>query len=160
MALTATLIAFASGIAAKVKTPPAWGPVTSPGDAMTLERLDRALAVQKNLTEHWQGEAKTFARRNVELELQLANARNERDALQAELHWATERQRGAQMAQQQALQAYQQQAYQQQAQGSQQLGLAQLGLAQNRLLGAQNLQLPAHWDCTCIPDRATALRQG
>jgi regulator of replication initiation timing len=164
MALTA-ILAFASGLAAKVKLPPSgWVPLANPASTALLklramqldnevERLDRDLAVQKSLVEHWKGEARATAERNVELRLEL-------DAMRAR-----ERQAYYDPAAQMAQMAHAQQMAmynQQQAQALGQLQAQQYGMAnqqQQGLLGAQNLQLPAGWDCTCIPDRASALRR-
>jgi chromosome segregation ATPase len=168
MSLTATLIAFAAGIAAKVKLPPSKKEgVTDPRWRNVVERLDRDLAVQKTLVEHWKGEARTFVRRIAELEAERDAARNQRDALDAELarqwhrndHQHAQQQHGAMLAQQANMQSmlaqYNAQA-QAQAQGFQQLGAQ--NLFGHGLLGAQNLEMPAGWTCTCIPDRASALR--
>jgi uncharacterized protein YigA (DUF484 family) len=130
MALTATLLAFASGLAAKVKTPPA----KKEGE---IERL--------------------FARIRS-LECQLTDTENERDLLQAVLdrRRATEAQdaRWAHATQYAALQNAQS------AQMAQMAMQSQHQLTQySGLLGAQNLQLPG-WACTCIPDRASVLRRG
>jgi hypothetical protein len=146
MSVAATLIAFASGLAAKVNL------------ASGLEKkaevrirqlenenatLDRQLAVERQLCAHWREEAMTLARGARERH----TAAYERNPAQAQAQHAN-----AQMAQQ--AQAYN---------GLQGLGMQdtfqQLGVAaQQSLLGAQCLQMPADWVCTCIPDRASALR--
>jgi hypothetical protein len=199
MALTATLIAFASGLAAKVELhdkkendlswlkpqPPAWVPRANPASAALrklrlmqldneIERLDRALAVQTSLVEHWKGEARELARSNINLRIDLDAAHRQRDAaLAANQMRAMARQQvmeNAQMAMQSQHQLTQynaqmaQQAFQegyQQEQARQALNVpspavpSPLGL----LSAAQNRQSP-WWECTCIPDRARALRQG
>jgi septal ring factor EnvC (AmiA/AmiB activator) len=171
MALTATLIAFATGLAAKVRPEPdrRW--------RNEVERLDRDLAVQKTLVEHWKGEARTFGRRIAELEAerdavrnQRDAVRNQRDALDAELarqwhrndHQHAQQQHGAMLAQQANMQMLAQQAQMNAVQDGRYLqaqGFQQLGQVAQNLLGAQTLEMPAGWTCTCIPDRASALRR-
>jgi hypothetical protein len=157
MALTATLIAFASGLAAQVKAPPAPSASTARpmGRSMQLdnevERLDRALAVQKSLVEHWKSEACELGSRAIQLRI-------ERDALRVRLETVSQ---AAHLRAMQALQAQQAAVQPNPALQAQANALNQQAqtLGGQSLLGAQNLQLPAHWDCTCIPDRATALRR-
>jgi hypothetical protein len=154
MALT-TIIAFAAGLAAKVRPPKdplapevmrllaenerAAGRIAQLEHA--LDTLDRELLTERNLKAHWRDEAHHLATRLRWEHAQDQHAQQQHGAMLAQ-------QANAQMAQQQML------AYQQQAQGFQQLGQ----VAQN-LLGAQNLQMNADWVCTCIPDRASALRR-
>jgi hypothetical protein len=167
MALSATLIAFAAGLAAKVRppkdplAPEVMRLLAESKKAATriaqLERLvytlDRELLTERNLKAHWREEARHLA-------TQARERREARDWQAAQLNMAAQAQQAN--AQQMAMQAqlaavgllgpqFQQQA---QAQGFQQLGQ----VAQN-LLGAQNLQMNADWVCTCIPDRASALRR-
>jgi paraquat-inducible protein B len=161
MSITATLIAFASGLAAKVKVKDIIASDQEKNSEVEVERLLKRLR---------------------KLECQLCEAENQRDAAEAQLerhraeaaldqrwreHVAQAQLMNAQlnaaMAQQQAMQAQQQNGvqpdwvfYQQQLGSFQQLGQ----VAQQALLGAQNLD-SAHWRdwvCTCIPDRASALR--
>jgi hypothetical protein len=146
MALTATLIGFAAGLAARLKpiSPPsreaekndmkaeiarlkrdlALAARTNNHLLEGIEMLERELATERNLKLHWRDEASRFA-----TEARLRREAQERHA----------------QASQQALQAY---------------NARYLGHVAQGLLGAQNLALPAGWDCTCIPDRASALGQG
>jgi hypothetical protein len=130
MSLTATIIAFASGLAAKVKTPRQEEIFLSRENARLLEVIDRA---------HRQIET---------LDLELATERS------LKLHWRDEAQRLATDAHERLYAAMAQQ------QGGQQ-GFQQLGAVAQNLLGAQNLDQARwrEWVCTCIPDRASALRR-
>jgi Lhr-like helicase len=130
MSLTATLIAFATGFAAKVRLPASDREKISEVERLRerIETLERELAVERSLKAHWREEASRLATQ--------ARERRQGDYAQAQM---------AQMAQAQMMNAVQPDwpLYQQ-----------QLGLNQQNLLGAQN----AYWrDCTCIPDRASAL---
>jgi hypothetical protein len=147
MSLTATLIAFASGLAAKVKI--------APDEEVERLRL-RVWKLEHDLC------AAENARDEAEVRLEAVYADNARQrryqgqqeyaAMQNEING---RNAMAYAQQQQALQAQ----YNAQHEINQQMqaynGLQGLG----PVLGAQCLQMPAHWDCTCIPDRASALRQ-
>jgi hypothetical protein len=171
MSITATLIAFTSGLAAKVRAPPADAELAKAmatckklldqrRDAERanvylldrIETLERELAVETNLCSHWRAEAMRLAADNREArERRVGGA----VALQqyAQMQQAQYNAMQAQAMAQQAQHAAMQMAY---GQGFQQLGV----VAQN-LLGAQNLD-SAHWRdwvCTCIPDRASALRR-
>jgi hypothetical protein len=147
MALTATIIAFAGGLAAKVKVKP-------PRDVdlrrdlrdlkaenaqlrHAIEMLDRELATERSLKLHWRDEASRLA-----VEMRLRREAQERHAQQA-----------AHILQAQQMQAQAQLAYQQLGQYQQQ------ALGAQNLLGAQNIAMPEGWTCTCIPDRASALRR-
>jgi ATPase subunit of ABC transporter with duplicated ATPase domains len=137
MSLTATLIAFATGLAAKVRLP-------APDDRIAeLERrcahLERRLCDAEN------------ARDEAEVRLEAIYADNARARRYAEYEQLAQVNSQAQAMYSQA------QAYN----ALQGLGLQQqgLGMQAQSLLGAQNLQMPAGWDCTCIPDRASALRR-
>jgi hypothetical protein len=156
MSLT-TIIAFAAGLAAKVRppkdplAPEVMRLLAENKKAATriaqlehaLDTLDRELLTERSLKSHWRDEARHLASR---------------------LRWeAQEQQHGAMLLQ---MQAYQQQANAQMAMqaqlaavGVQQYGFPQLGQVAQNLLGAQNLQMNADWVCTCIPDRASVLRR-
>jgi hypothetical protein len=173
MSLTATLIAFASGLAAKVRLPkdPLAPEVMrllvenqeAAGRIAQLERLidtlDRELATERNLKAHWREEARYLA----------VQARERRHEING---------RGAMMAAQMAQLAMQAQLANNDLQAlgglgqnmaavqdgrylSQQGGFQQLGNVAQNLLGAQNLDNARwrEWVCTCIPDRASALRR-
>jgi hypothetical protein len=134
MSILGYLLAFAPGLAAKVRLP-----------ASDREKIS---------------EVEPLRERIGKLEYQLCDAENARDAAEAQLerhraeaaldqrwreHVAYAQLMNAAMAQQQLAQQYQQLG-----------GLGQQGFQQNQqnLFGAQN----AYWrDCTCIPDRASAL---
>jgi hypothetical protein len=161
MSLTAAILAFASGLAAKVRlppdprdakvrlptpmpTPPAWD-----GQA-EIDRLDRELALERNLRLHWQGEAQRLAfRANHEI-----NGRNAMMAAQQQAYAAQQAYHAQQNQQQSNFQALGQLAAQQ---------LAQLNVGgepyQQGLLGAQSLDNASwrDWACTCIPDRASLI---
>jgi hypothetical protein len=154
MALT-TIIAFAAGLAAKVRPPkdPLAPEVMrllaenerAAGRIAQLERLvetlDRELLTERNLKAHWREEARHLATR-LHWEAQDQHAQQQHGAMLAQ-------QANAQMAQQAAMQD---------GRYLQALGFQQLGQVAQNVLGAQNLQMSADWVCTCIPDRASALR--
>jgi hypothetical protein len=139
MSLTATVLAFASGLAAKLSED------KIDKDASRIKALEkRVRALECELVD---AEAARM-RAEVRFEtLAFENARQRRWE-ERQAYAAAANRLHAQMAQAQQAQAM--------AQVNQQ-GFQQLGLVAQNLLGAQALQLPADW-CTCIPDRASALR--
>jgi hypothetical protein len=149
MSILGYLLAFAPGLAAKVKIPrePPGPRIKSGG--------------------YPEDEVERLRERIGKLEYQLCTAENARDAAEAQLerhraetaldqrwreHVAQAQMTNAQFGAQMALEAQQAQ-YNAMQEGS----YYQRGLAQQNLLGAQGQKMPADWVCTCIPDRASAL---
>jgi hypothetical protein len=174
MALT-TIIAFAAGLAAKVRPPKdplapevmrllAESKKAATRIAQlehTIDMLDRELLTERSLKRHWRDEARHWAaeaRERREAHERQAHQQYAILAAQAEVQQAhmNVQQDGRYLQQALAQQAFQAQLN---AHGLQQHGFQQLGQVAQNLLGAQNLEMPAGWTCTCIPDRASALRR-
>jgi hypothetical protein len=160
MSLTATIIAFAAGLAAKVR------PARDAGlekalatckkllaerrdaeraSAYLLDRiegLERELATERSLKGHWRDEARRLA-----AEARLRREAQERRQYQVQMNAA--------MAQQQAMQAL---GLGQSPAMQPDWPLYQQQLGMQGLLGAQNLKMPEGRTCTCIPDRASVLK--
>jgi hypothetical protein len=144
MSLTATVLAFASGLAAKIRL--------SEDKKETTCRVVKALEKRIRSLECQLCDAEA-ARIHAEVMLETLAFENARRRRWEERQAYAANRMNAQMAQAQQAQAMAQVNPQWQAQQN----FQQLGAVAQNLLGAQNLQLPADW-CTCIPDRASALR--